>query len=85
MYEVVYKRRALRALRRMPPDTANRIIAKIEDVARNPFAPEHDVAALQGRPGYRLRVGGWRVIFLLRKAEMVLLVLDIRPRGDAYK
>jgi mRNA interferase RelE/StbE len=39
---------------------------------------------LRGRPGYRLRVGDWRVIFELDHEERRLVVLDIGPRSDFY-
>lgn len=69
----------------MPRQLARRIVDKLESIAASPLNPEHDVVALQGRPGYRLRVGGWRVIFLLDQGEMIILVLDVLTRGDAYK
>jgi len=79
MYRIVYKRRALRALHRLPRDLARRILEKLESLAPAPFAPEHDVVPLQGRSGYRLRVGGWRILFSIDEKEILILVVDIRP------
>ena len=33
---------------------------------------------------YRLRVGDWRVLFTPDRAEKVIFVYAILPRGDAY-
>ncbi len=33
---------------------------------------------------YRLRVGGWRIFFRYEE-EIQILVIRIRPQGDAYK
>jgi mRNA-degrading endonuclease RelE of RelBE toxin-antitoxin system len=32
-----------------------------------------------------LRVGDWRVIFLLDPSQRTVYVLAVRPRGSAYK
>jgi len=43
-----------------------------------------DVKALQGRDGeFRLRVGKWRIFFMLEPPDVVL-VLGIDNRGEAY-
>jgi hypothetical protein len=38
-------------------------LAKSREVAADPYAPNNNLAKLQGREAYRLRVGGWRVIY----------------------
>ena len=45
-----------------------------------------DVKPLTGdlRGFYRLRIGGYRVIFGLVKEEKIIAVVNIVPRGDAY-
>ncbi len=43
-----------------------------------------NVTPLKGRPGYRLRVGDWRVVYELDHAGRRLIVLDIGPRGSIY-
>ena len=48
--------------------------------------PAGDVKRLAGRRGeYRLRVGGWRVLFGCDDSARLIRVQDVRPRGDAYK
>ena len=37
-----------------------------------------------GRPGFRLRIGGWRVIFERHEEAREIDVLRIGPRGDVY-
>jgi mRNA-degrading endonuclease RelE of RelBE toxin-antitoxin system len=36
---------------------------------------------MTSRPGYRLRVGGWRVIYTLDAGRLVIRVPDIGVRG----
>ena len=76
---------ALRALRRSPANVARLIRAKLDELADDPTVLRRNVKALRGRPGYRLRVGDWRVIFELDHEERRLIVLDIGPRGDVYE
>ena len=83
MRAISYTRQALKALRRMPADTAQRIIAKIEQYAQDPETKANNVTALKGREGIRLRVGDWRVI--MNDDGVVLAVLEIGPRGSVYE
>ena len=83
MRAISYTRQALKALRRMPADTAQRIIAKIEQYAQEPETQANNVTALKGRVGIRLRVGDWRVI--MNDDGVVLAVLEIGPRGSVYE
>ena len=83
MRAISYTKQALKALRRMPADTAQRIIAKIEQYAQEPETQANNVTALKGREGIRLRVGDWRVI--MNDDGVVLAVLEIGPRGRVYE
>jgi mRNA interferase RelE/StbE len=83
MKAISYTRQALKALRRMPADMAQRIIAKIEQYAEEPESQANNVKALKGREGIRLRVGDWRVI--MNDDGVVLAVLEIGPRGSVYE
>jgi len=66
---------------------------------RNPRLPERlhlalgayaltgqgDVRPLQGRPGLRLRVGDWRIIFDLDTARREIHVLSLGNRREVYR
>jgi mRNA interferase RelE/StbE len=67
----------------MPRNVAETVVKKINALAADPHAPNHNATRLQGRPGYRLRVGDWRVLYELGESQV--LVLDIKPRGGAYQ
>jgi mRNA interferase RelE/StbE len=59
-------------------------VAKIKEVAVDPYAPNSNLTKLQGRDGYRLRVGNWRAIYELHDDRLVMLVLEVGPRGGIY-
>ena len=67
----------------MPTVAARLIRSKIEQYADAPASLANNVKKLQGRNGYRLRVGDWRVIF--DQDGVVLDVLQIGPRGSIYE
>ncbi len=79
--QITYKTAARKALRKMPANTARRIVGKIESYANNPEDQANNVKPLKGRDGIRLRVGNWRVIM---HDGVVLEVLAIGPRGGIY-
>lgn len=83
MKRISYLPPALKALRRMPANTARRIWDKIEAYAAAPLSQANNVTALKGREGIRLRVGDWRVI--MDDQGMVLDILEIGPRGGVYE
>jgi mRNA interferase RelE/StbE len=84
MYRVVTTKFFDKALARLSLNWQKRIVAKIKEVAVDPYAPNNNLTKLQGRDGFRLRVGDWRVIYELQDKRLVMLVLDMGPRGDIY-
>ena len=84
MYQIEYSKQSIRALRRMPANTAALIRSKIEAVAQDPFGAQ-GVKKLLGRDECRLRVGDWRVLYLLDGQRLLVLVTEIGPRGGVYQ
>ncbi len=84
MWSVEFSRDAVKALMRMPRDQALRIRRKIDELAREPYnAP--NVKKLTEHPGFLLRVGDWRVVYLLIEERVVIHVVRIAPRGEVHK
>lgn len=82
MKEVAYSKSALKVLRRIPNNEAQKIMAKVRQYARDPRSQANNVKALAGSPFIRLRVGDWRII--MDDQDNVLEVHKIGPRGDIY-
>lgn len=75
--EIQYSKQAEKFLKKQNADTRNRIRNAIRSL------PSGDVKKLQGRNGYRLRVGNFRVIF--DKHGNVLYIERVDNRGQVYK
>lgn len=84
MYTLEYSKQAARSLVRMPATTATTIHAKLLELARDPLVARN-VKKLTGQPGYRLRVGNWRVLYLLDNGRLIVYVAEIGARGGVYK
>ena len=83
MMEITYRPAARKALRKMPANTALRIMGKIEEYAADPVSQANNVKALRGPSAIRLRVGDWRVI--MDDLGHVLDVLNVGARGSIYE
>ncbi len=85
MAKVIFKKSALKALRKMPAGVRERMLQALDEIAEDPSAGHGDWKRLKGSPYWRLRVGSWRAICALGQDEIVLLVLKVGVRGDVYK
>ncbi|MCB2261850.1 MAG: type II toxin-antitoxin system RelE/ParE family toxin [Candidatus Thiosymbion ectosymbiont of Robbea hypermnestra] len=85
MFNIEYRRPARKMLTRMPKPLASRFLSAFELLALDPSRSDLDTRYLVGRDGYRLRIGKWRAIYRIEVDRLVVMVLDIGPRGDIYK
>ena len=76
---IEYAKSAVKTIASLDKKTKLRIKQAIETI------PSGDIKPLRGSQSlYRLRVGGWRIVFSFPDNETVL-VERIAPRGDIYK
>ena len=70
---------------RLPVDVRDEFRRGFRLLAENPARRDLDVKPLRGREDSRLRIGPWRAIYRIERESLIILVLDIDPRGDIYK
>lgn len=87
MYKIVFQRAATKQLAKIPTRGRERISYKLFDLAKDPtnINKALDITKLTGGPGYRLRVGDWRVIFERNDSIRVISIEEVGPRGGIYK
>lgn len=85
MWRVVIERDAAKALDRTPTNARRLVLRKLRELAGDPYARNNNVKKLVGRPGFRLRVGDWRIIYELRAGELIVLVMKFGPRSSIYE
>jgi mRNA interferase RelE/StbE len=79
-YKIVIEKKAAKFFNSQPKDQQKRLGIAISRL------PEGDTKHLKGYKGfYRLRVGEYRVIYVIKQDELIIAVLSIGNRGDIYK
>ena len=82
-FSIRIKESAAKELRRVAKPDRARIVAAIDRLAETP----HLGTSLKGdlRGLRRIRVGDYRILYEVRDKELVVLVVRIAHRGDAYQ
>lgn len=81
-YRIELRPAAIKALRNVHPSDRARIQGAIALLARNPRPPS--ARALQGRPGLRVRVGDFRIIYTVQDDVLLIVVVALGHRRDVY-
>ena len=82
-YRVEFTRSAEKTLRDLDQRLQRRIFAKIADLAVQPRPT--GVEPLQDSDFLRIRVGDYRIIYIIEEDRLLVLVLRIAHRRDAYR
>lgn len=82
-YRVEVRPAAVRALRKLDPKLRPRIEGAIALLAEDPRPPAS--RPLKGRPGYRVRVGDYRIIYTIQDDVLVIVVVTLGHRRDVYR
>ena len=84
-YHVVWHENALEDLRELDPKTAKKIISRVRDYLTE--NPHHLGKALTGifKGLYRYRFGDFRVIYAISREEIIITIVRVSLRRDAYR
>jgi len=82
-YVIRLKPRAEAELDKLSFSTVKRITAKLLALEENPRP--HGAVKLQGTEGYRIRIGEYRVVYLVNDRERVVDVVRIAHRREVYR
>jgi mRNA interferase RelE/StbE len=83
---LVLEKAARRGLDRMPAKAADRMLARLERIAAEPFATHSNVKPLAGmRDTFRLRQGDWRAVYRVERRENEMRVVLVDVRGSVYR
>jgi len=83
-YLIEWKSSALRELKRLDRQVIPRIVAAVTALASNPF-PSGARKLHGGEVTYRIRVGDYRVIYEVVSDRLLIEVVRVRHRKDAYR
>jgi mRNA interferase RelE/StbE len=83
-YRIEWKTSASRELKRLDRSIVPRIIGAVGQLAQNPFP--QGCRKLQGLGNsYRIRVGDYRVIYQVAEERLIVVIVRVRHRRDAYR
>lgn len=90
MYRTTYTKAAINALKRRPATIKARVKAVVAEIVADPFADPFakrpQASPLKGeKDAFRYRFGDWRLLYTIERAERVVIVVDFKPRGKAYR
>ena len=81
-YRIELRPAAARALRKLDPTVRPRIQGAIGLLADDPRPPAS--RPLRGRPGYRVRVGDYRIIYTIADDVLLIVVVALGHRREVY-
>ena len=81
-YTVCIKRSAEKELDRLPIQVYDRIIKQLISLSDNPRP--HGVKKLHGREGYRIRVGDYRILYVIDDNEKKVEIVSAAHRKEVY-
>ena len=86
MYQISFVAKAVQELSKIDPIWQSRIKQKLEILANDPAVLKHNIKALKGkyRGLARLGVGNYRVIFQVKKEELIILIIRVAHRQGIY-
>lgn len=82
-YAVYLKRSAEKELDRLPTEVYDRIIKQLISLKDNPRP--HGIKKLQGREGYRIRVGDYRILYVIDEKEKKVEIVSVAHRKEVYR
>lgn len=81
--EVQLSQKAFKELDRLPEPIFSQIQRKIENLPAKPYPA--GIKRLVNWPGFRLRVGDYRVLYEVAPQKKLIIIYRVAHRKDAYR
>lgn len=81
--KLLLSRSAQKDLDKLSDDITLRISKKLYDLADNPYM--RGVEKLGRNKGYRIRIGDYRVVYLIDKKSKAITLIRVRHRREVYR
>lgn len=82
-YKIEFKKSAVKELNELDSKVIKRIISKIKTLASNP-RPEGCIK-LTSEERYRIRIGNYRILYEIIDDLLIIYIVKVAHRKDAYK
>ncbi|MEK6893105.1 MAG: type II toxin-antitoxin system RelE/ParE family toxin [Nanoarchaeota archaeon] len=81
-YAISFSEQAANSIRKLDKPQRERIFAVLERIK---IRPEDFVEKLVGDKGYKLRIGDYRLFLDIEQNKLLIFVVEVRHRKNAYK
>lgn len=81
-YEILFHHKSQRVFNQLDKAIKLRIVKSINKLKQNPFIGKPLVGNLSGL--WRLRVDKYRIIYQIKKSELIVYIIDIGHRKNIY-
>jgi mRNA interferase RelE/StbE len=82
-YKIYFKESVEKDFRTIPKKYLQKILLRIEELARNPRPRGHE--KLTGQEKYRIRQGEYRIVYSIQDKELTIWVVKVAHRKDVYR
>ena len=82
-YTVKLKRSAEKELDNLPTRIHNKVINLLLSLKENPFP--RNSKKLRGHEGYRIRVGDYRILYLIDESDKNIEIISVAHRKEVYR
>ena len=84
-FEIELSSRAYRFLKNIDKTIYNRIIKKLEELSEDPSPPHAKKVAGRKEKAFRVRVGDYRILYVVYFDKETILILNMDKRPKAYR
>lgn len=85
MYTILYSSGALKDIKNLPVDIAQKIVLSIKEISDNPKTHVKKLKGFPKSPLYSLRVGTYRAIMSIEDDKLVVFVIEVGHRSKIYR
>jgi len=93
LWEVKVGKDVLRRAEKLPPANRKKLLEFIKGLYATPFPQGFDVVPVKGKKAkkfgkrgvYRARIGEYRLIYTVNWEDRIISLVELNPRGRAYK
>ncbi len=83
MFVTSYSRKALQSLKKIPKKYQKKVLKVIDSLKEAPFYGKKLQGELCGL--YSIRIWPYRIIYLVKKEDLIIVIVDIGHRQNIYK
>jgi mRNA interferase RelE/StbE len=81
-YKIEFKKSAVKELNSVSPIELKKIIIRIQNLALNPRPDRYKKLSKDEK--YRIRIGNYRILYLIEDDKLIIVIVKIGHRKDVY-